>query len=92
MAVARNRRSFRSRHDASGFWHSGDHAVTAAAILTLGQWLVCIGVAATLIVVDEVITFFLRRNRRTAEHRSSAATPTVAGGPTEYDPAVIPVG
>jgi P-type Ca2+ transporter type 2C len=35
--------------------------------LTLGQWLICIGVAATLVVVDEVIKVFLRRSRRRPE-------------------------
>jgi P-type Ca2+ transporter type 2C len=42
--------------------------------LTLGQWLVCIGVAATLIVGDEGIKFILRRRRRPAENRPSATS------------------
>jgi Ca2+-transporting ATPase len=41
--------------------------------LTLEEWLVCIGVAATLVVVDEVIKFFLRRRRSAGEAPSSLA-------------------
>jgi len=50
--------------------------------LTLGQWLVCIGVAATLIVADEAIKFFLRR-RRASEGRPSAAARVTAGNRTD---------
>jgi Ca2+-transporting ATPase len=51
--------------------------------LTLGQWLVCIGVAATLIVVDEVIKFFLRRSRRATATTSQGEVPTAAGRPAD---------
>jgi P-type Ca2+ transporter type 2C len=51
--------------------------------LTLGQWLICIGAAATLVIVDEIIKFFLRRSRRAAEDRSSAGLPTSTGDHTE---------
>jgi P-type Ca2+ transporter type 2C len=51
--------------------------------LTLEQWLVCIGVAATLIILDEVIKFFLRRSRRTAEQGTSAVTPAATAGHTD---------
>jgi Ca2+-transporting ATPase len=43
--------------------------------LTLGQWLVCIGVAAVLVVVDEVIKFVLRHRRSAAEDRTSVTSP-----------------
>ena len=58
-------------------------AIFHTTALTLGQWLVCIGVAATLIVVDEVIKYFLRRSRRKVEGRSSAASPTSEGSHTQ---------
>jgi hypothetical protein len=32
--------------------------------LTLGQWGICLGFALTLVVVEEVIKVFLRRQRR----------------------------
>ena len=35
--------------------------------LTLEQWLICGLVALVLLLVDEVIKFFMRRNRRKAE-------------------------
>jgi P-type Ca2+ transporter type 2C len=46
--------------------------------LTLGQWLVCTGVAATLVIVDEIIKFFLRRSREGVRSRSSAGLPVSA--------------
>ena len=51
--------------------------------LTLGQWLICIGVAATLVVIDEVIKLFLRHHRRAAEVRSSSGQPASADRHTE---------
>jgi len=39
--------------------------------LTLGQWGICLGIALTLVLVEEVIKVFLRRQRR-------EASPTVA--------------
>jgi Ca2+-transporting ATPase len=53
------------------------------AALTLEQWLVCIGVAATLVLVAEVIKFFLRRSRRKMADRSTAAPPAPAGAHVE---------
>jgi Ca2+-transporting ATPase len=46
--------------------------------LSGAEWLVCIGSAATLIVVDEVIKFFLRRNRSASQTPSSVTTPVSA--------------
>jgi P-type Ca2+ transporter type 2C len=46
--------------------------------LTLGQWLICIGLAATLVVIDEVIKLFLRHRRRATEVRSSSELPASA--------------
>jgi len=51
--------------------------------LTLGQWLICIGVAAILVVIDEVIKLFLRHHRRAAEVRSSSGLPASADRHTE---------
>ncbi len=48
--------------------------------LTLGQWLICIGVAATLVVIDEVIKLFLRHRRRAAEVRPSSGLAASADG------------
>jgi len=48
--------------------------------LTLGQWLVCIGVAATLIVVAEAIKFVLRHRRHPTAEPTPAASPTSAVG------------
>lgn len=53
--------------------------------LTLGQWLVCIGVAASLVVVDEVIKFFLRRRQRSGVGQSTAGMPTAGEHPTTHD-------
>jgi Ca2+-transporting ATPase len=39
--------------------------------LTLEQWLLCLGAAAALLLVDELIKLYLRRNRR----RSAASVP-----------------
>jgi Ca2+-transporting ATPase len=48
--------------------------------LSLEQWLVCIGVAATLVVVDEIIKFFLRRTQGKVGSRSSARQRAPADG------------
>jgi Ca2+-transporting ATPase len=34
--------------------------------LTLAQWGICTGIALSLVVVEEVIKFFIRRRARTA--------------------------
>jgi P-type Ca2+ transporter type 2C len=44
--------------------------------LTLEQWLLCIGLAIALLLVDEVIKFFLRRRR--------------GGAPAETTPSLVP--
>jgi P-type Ca2+ transporter type 2C len=49
--------------------------IFGTAALTLGQWLVCIGVAAVLVVVNEVIKFILRHKRSAVDDRSLAASP-----------------
>ncbi|HKT40709.1 MAG TPA: cation-translocating P-type ATPase C-terminal domain-containing protein, partial [Ktedonobacterales bacterium] len=54
--------------------------------LTFNQWLVCIGVAATLVVVDEVIKFFLRRSRRAASGQSPATQPEADRHDTDTEP------
>jgi Ca2+-transporting ATPase len=59
------------------------------AALTLGQWLVCIGVAATVIVVDEAIKFLLRRSRRATDGRSSAGSPVTVTGKSESNRADV---
>lgn len=41
--------------------------------LTVEQWLVCILFAAALLLIDEVIKFFLRRNRRSESAQPRAA-------------------
>jgi Ca2+-transporting ATPase len=48
--------------------------------LTLGEWLVCIGISATLIVVDEVIKVFLRHGRKVAQSQSPAEPVAPAAG------------
>ena len=52
--------------------------------LTAGQWLVCIVVPLSLLIVDEVIKFFLRRSRHgEAPATAPSATPSpVAASPT----------
>jgi Ca2+-transporting ATPase len=46
--------------------------------LTVNQWLICIGLAFILVLVDEVFKFFLRRRRATPE--VTAISPAVATG------------
>jgi Ca2+-transporting ATPase len=58
--------------------------------LTLGQWLISIGIAATLIVIDEVIKFFVRRSRRAKEDRSPAELPAPTDSHTETHDADMP--
>jgi Ca2+-transporting ATPase len=42
------------------------------ASLTVDQWLLCIGLAIALLLVDEVIKFFLRRRRHAAAPQGAA--------------------
>jgi Ca2+-transporting ATPase len=51
------------------------HRIFGTADLNLGQWLICIGVAATLVVFEEIRKFFVRRSRTKAGGRSSATHP-----------------
>ena len=51
--------------------------------LTLGQWLVCIGVAATLIVVAEAIKFDLRHRRHPKAEQTPSSSPVSTAGHTE---------
>jgi len=44
--------------------------------LSLDQWLLCVGIALVLLLVDEVIKFFLRRRRGATP---TEATPQIAG-------------
>ena len=50
--------------------------------LTFNQWCICIGIAASIVVVEEVIKFFLRRRASTAASQPASApapmTPAVA--------------
>jgi Ca2+-transporting ATPase len=46
--------------------------------LTLEQWLLCIGSAIALLLVDEVIKFFLRRSRRRGADVPAIAVPAQA--------------
>jgi Ca2+-transporting ATPase len=55
------------------------HRIFGTTDLTLGQWLICIGVAATLVVFEEIRKFFARRSRRQVGGRSSATLPASAG-------------
>jgi Ca2+-transporting ATPase len=57
--------------------------IFATTQLSLVQWLVCIGVASTLVIVDEIIKFFLRRSRREVGSQPSAALPESADGHLE---------
>jgi Ca2+-transporting ATPase len=46
--------------------------------LTFNQWLICIGIALTLVVVEEVIKFFIRRRDRTGATAVVAVPTAVA--------------
>ena len=50
--------------------------------LTVDQWLICIGFALALLLVDEVIKIFLRRRRG----HSAATTPASGTGPVAATP------
>jgi hypothetical protein len=41
--------------------------------LTLAQWGICTGIALSLVVVEEVIKFFIRRRARTANPADAGA-------------------
>jgi Ca2+-transporting ATPase len=46
--------------------------------LTLAQWGICLGIALTLVVVEELIKVFLRRRSRTNVEDSAARTSATA--------------
>jgi Ca2+-transporting ATPase len=46
--------------------------------ITLNQWLICIGLALILLLVDEVIKFFLRRSRKPTVEKAINAIPQKA--------------
>ena len=41
--------------------------------ITFNQWLICIGFALALLLVDEVIKFFMRRSRSQQENEINTA-------------------
>jgi Ca2+-transporting ATPase len=43
--------------------------------LTLNQWLLCIGLAAALLVIDEIVKAFLRRRREEQAPKAQALAP-----------------
>jgi Ca2+-transporting ATPase len=46
--------------------------------LTFDQWLICIVLAVVLLIIDEIIKFFLRRSRASAPAQQAAALKPVA--------------
>jgi hypothetical protein len=62
----------RYRKDVRPGWH-GSEAFAVAQELNLTQWSICIGIAATLVVVEELIKLVIRRHHRTIATQTQPA-------------------